>query len=752
MDRSRPPRTMSPRPSTIAPVSSKTRSEAAPASSALQWFGENQQLVVGRFVLEDPLVYSSAGTPADVEPSCIDTQLTLGLVDPGQRDVPPLGTYGRLDPVSRAAYLHWLANGRRDALAGDRVLMLYFHGLERRILHDNRDASVILRELVRLHDVYRFSPAFDGFVSRLVGYAFARAGLHKIDEPTFRSHFEPLRAGDDRQHVAIGLAWHLETDRPLPASWALRVAKLESKAARSIVFAKAFEPLFKLFFKKYQERFGAGMRLRATGVGREVIYIPANSSIPGMGLTSRSRARVVVREVSGVDSQFAPVMAIWAACLDELSPLAKVLTQGVDVTSYAAHRALPDVIQCEFVNPAKLLWDELVLTKQRDNGVSLVTVGQLAEALGFTKRTRLTRNESRALSSAAREFGIWIEPDYEITRRIYDWAETVALHRAQSQSGQPVAARYLAACHLLELGAHVFPGRGQALSPEIDQIMEFVTTKLGLGPVEIQRLDAFRSQFLARTGSLAGVASRLQTLLTDAQREGIGHFLVGVVAARGALNWRGVCALQHAYKILRIDPASLRKTVEDYRLLLKQPVEIQASIAPLSPGEPIPSRAETSNPPLCLNDEMIKKLLRETHDVALMLSQIVYEHPDLESDDEDFAPAEDSVIVASAVGSLAAKSIAGDVIKPQSPDRWSAPLTVDLVGLDARYGRAVAQLSTRSRWSRAEFEVVARSSNLMPSSLFDVVNEWAIEAFGDMLVEEQGDDILCYVDLIAGPK
>jgi hypothetical protein len=71
----------------------------------------------------------------------------------------------------------------------------------------------------------------------------------------------------------------------------------------------------------------------------------------------------------------------------------------------------------------------------------------------------------------------------------------------------------------------------------------------------------------------------------------------------------------------------------------------------------------------------------------------------------------------------------------------------DLTGLDARYHVLVAELLTGESWPAAEFQALVRRHGLFPAGAVEVVNEWAEEYLGDLLIEE-GDPYCIQRELV----
>jgi hypothetical protein len=73
--------------------------------------------------------------------------------------------------------------------------------------------------------------------------------------------------------------------------------------------------------------------------------------------------------------------------------------------------------------------------------------------------------------------------------------------------------------------------------------------------------------------------------------------------------------------------------------------------------------------------------------------------------------------------------------------------TVDLVvGLDAAHSALVRAVLARDTWRRADFEHLAAIWQLMPDGALDRINEAALEAVDEPLLEDDGSDVFTVND------
>ena len=711
-------------PPTVAPVSpppsmpvTPRRREEPPDTAVLTWHGKGESISIGPYTLADPLVYVCDGRGSSLEASCINRRHAVGK--PVVESVGSLGyypEYSRLSADQRANYLQWLASGRCGGLADIGYAFLYFYGLERRLLIDDKDLSPIVKEVVRLLETYAVSGSFDGYLSRFLSYTLARTGIGTLKEKWFQAVFERTRAQRDEQLLSVGLAWLFSNERPLPPEWARRIARLDPRSPWSVVLERLPEQFDAMFLKRYREQYGEGMKLTAAKRDREVVYRPANPSLLRDDALATELKSVRVPHVMGIQSQFAPLVQLWAGCIEDLKPLSRVMAKGAAVSTRAAYEAIPDDLKAETEHPDKTHWDRLVAEQVQEDGTVILEVGTLAAIQGYAEKPKLTAKQSESIAHTADAVGFVIEPDPRITNRAYSWKDHVVLFRPEDRPSLPTDGHFAGAALLLELGMFIAAADGEIEEREIDHVAYFLESQFLLDPADARRLDALKRVFLSQHPALEGIGKRLKTVLGVEQIESIGRFLFGVAAANGTIEKAEVAALRAAYRALGIDPKGLDGQLADYQRREREPVEVVATPEDQDLGEIIPPR-ETINPrPVySLNPELIATLIRQSIEASGIIGA---------------AMGEDEPEVAIET-------------KPEPPLRDSR-----FEGLEQRYSAVLVLLCGRSSWTRSEFDELVRQHHLMTSGALDKVNEWAYERFDDPILEVVGESINVHVHIL----
>jgi TerB-C domain len=136
-------------------------------------------------------------------------------------------------------------------------------------------------------------------------------------------------------------------------------------------------------------------------------------------------------------------------------------------------------------------------------------------------------------------------------------------------------------------------------------------------------------------------------------------------------------------------------------------------------GEEIPARPSETPVAFALNQDRIKALTQETHEVISLLSVVMA--------DPEEAPCPPRV--ASPAGPVESAAI-----------EW-------LNGLETRYHAAVLTLVRHDEITTDDFDCLAADHHLMPDDLFNAVNTWADEILGDFLLE-RGENVRVFRDLL----
>jgi uncharacterized tellurite resistance protein B-like protein len=691
-------------------VKSRPATPVARPAAVMQWLKPGDHVIVHGHFITGALIYYSQSPPMPREASCIDLSLPVGkpIAEPkGSLGYWP--QYAEISPDQRANYLQWLASGRRGPLEDIGYAFIYFYGLERRTLIDGEDQELILDELVRLLGRYRQSASFNSYLGGLIEYVSARRGIGDLSD----SWFERFLA---HSVSSTALAWLATHDRPLPVDLAFIVAKRDERSPRSVVSARVPEQFGELFRRKYHECFGKGMRLRSAARDHRIEYHPGSITLLHAGPPQASTALdpISIPNVYGIQSQFKPLVRIWSECVEELRPLSRRAAKDADLTTREAYWALPAELRAEADHPDRWKWEEVVAAQTSEGAFVILPVSSLAVLQGIEERPKLTRKQSDELAATACTVGFGITPDCRAVGRPYRWDQPVALFPME-QPVPPKDAAFACATCMVELGIALAAADGTVDDQEVLHITEFVNNQFSLSPDDALHLDGYRRVLLRQPPRMTSLGRRLEEKLTADQREQVARFLVGVAAASGNIHRKEITALRAAYRSLGIDPIKLDGLLNEIRGP-EEPVEVQAA-ASTTAGEAIPVRTTTREAPMVVLDmSRVQRLFAGTAEVQRILAGAMMATEEVEE-------AQSVPQLAKAVNPTAL------TVVPM------VPLEL-LRGLDQRYYPVLNELLTREAWQPQKIDTLARKHGFMRSGMLGVINEWAMEQFGDLLVDD----------------
>ena len=130
----------------------------------------HERLDIGFGELSAPLIYAtSKAYKGSFDASLVDGSLSVASQSSDRcQPLPYWPTYYDASPEQRRTYLDWLIGGRCDPKVELGYVFIYFYGLERRVLVDQKDFVVVANEMIRLQPIYGASNSFRSYTARLM--------------------------------------------------------------------------------------------------------------------------------------------------------------------------------------------------------------------------------------------------------------------------------------------------------------------------------------------------------------------------------------------------------------------------------------------------------------------------------------------------------------------------------------------------------------------------------------------------------
>ncbi len=619
-------------------------------------------------------------------------------------------SYSAIDPASRAAYLHWLASGRKDPAAAIGYVFLFFYGIERRVLVDARiseqaraEIDGLLAEVERLLGIYG-NRSFRAYASSFL--AIARL-LHRPVDP---ATLQPPRGRDSWEiplSLKIGLGALVVEGKPIPPEWAYAwmvcspEIRLRTPAQRC---PEEFEELFKI---RYAEAFtGEGLKIRPNKTFIKAEYHPASPSFSG----SVSLTLSTLPDVTALTAPVRRLQEIVDRTVQDLDVYSRWVGRTGDVHGPAALALLPpQLARGRQTEEGRRLvgWIEERLT---GGDSALVEAADLLERWPGQTGAKLARRDAEMLALFLARHGVGLEPDVRFGGPPPGSGKAVLFRLAAEGDAEPEPA-YQAATVLLHLAVAVSAADGEISAGEERHLFAHLEGALALSPAGRTRLKAHLRWLMACPPGLAGLKKKIEPL-AEPQRREIGQFLITVAGADGHVDAEELKLLARIYPLLGLEAQAVYSDVHALASTEALPAAEPVTVLPAGPGPsgfPIPRAPRADG--VRLDPRKIQAKLAESEDVAGLLEGI-------------FASEEEP---ARAAGPRPAATA-----EPSGPP--------PIAGLDAIHSALLRRLAEKGAWERVEVERLAADFGLLPDGALEVINEAAFERCGAPLLE--GDETL----------
>jgi tellurite resistance protein/tetratricopeptide (TPR) repeat protein len=681
---------------------------------SIRWIPAGETVTVCGYKILGGMLYlgsnQSAGT---VDPAVINDSLPVDQ-DRSDRDGDDLGywpTYAGLNPRSRAAYLAWLAGGRRDPQLPIGYAFLFFYGLEGRVLRDllhrdeyDTELQNIHNEVQRLRDIYGEDGSFGRysgeFLTLLEGL---RPEAGEQQPPYGREERWPpplILRRRLSQFALAGLA--------VPYDWALSWAWYHPNIYPRTPQRRCPDRYQELFEIRYQQRHNDGLRIKKSGQPIRLTYHPSNRNISGTTLDLPDTFDVLEDPAAS-----RALRSLSDEVTQELDAYSRYIGRHPDEgDTPAAVALLPLDLPIPAGGKAARLLDWAKTALGTDSS-TVIDGAQLIELWSPAQPGVFTKAEAVSCAQLLERHRIGIEPDVRLGGPKATTGPVV-LFDAHHESPRAAGAEYTAATNLLELAVTVSLADGSLHPSEQQVLLDHLASGLGLTIAEQERLTAHLRWLSVRGqagATLAGLTRRLSGL-PETSRSEIAQVLVMVAAADGVISATEVTALLKIYKLLGLDPDQVYSALHDQ--------SVSRPDADSHDSGPHTRDGDSADP-------------RPKPTMATPGARLVLDHRRLA------AAAASTAEVSSLLGAVFADD---DEPAPSQPPTEVAPLTSRFNGLDAPHSAMLAELILRTRWARAEFDALAVSLELMPSAALDTINDYAFDRCDEPLLDVDDDLIL----------
>jgi uncharacterized tellurite resistance protein B-like protein len=680
-------------------------SPAASSRASSFWVPEGQSSAIQGFAIPRGQFYIGRGLPAIadagvVEPALIDPALPIDRAAPDRAGA-LMGywpSYATIDPRCRAAYLEWLAGGRVEPQVSIGYVFLFLYGLERRFFFDSVTTTLesteikgIRTEIERLIDIFGSHNSFRTYAENFLSVATALGLEHPaylLEPPSVRRWGPPLL-------TRLALGQLADEGKPLPVAWALNwvLSHRETNVRRPAL--RCPDELAECFRLRYAAKFGTGLPLKPGKRPIEVEHRPASASFGGP-ITIRLPN---VNEITAPARTLHFLQGLLEECMIDLESYSRWVGRNPSLgSSLAAVSLLPaELVPHRLGKEGAALVESL---RQEMAGVEMKTI-ETKTLLRHWPGDETGKASKRAgavmFSQLLERLGYGIEPDIRFGGPRLSMAAKVVTFRLQAGSPSVASPDYSAATLLLQLATMVSLADGQILQTEEEQMRAHVESAFALSCADRLRLTAHTQWLLADPPSTAGVRKRVVSL-PDTARVSIAHFLVSVAGVDGHITPEEIRVLTKICDLIGLD------SNEIFAWIHALGTGTMPSVEPVTvrPARPAPTAHRIPAPP-------------ELGEVRL-----------------DMAKVQATMAETSAVSSLLTAVLTSD---DSAEPPTAEPAPSGIARMDAAHSKLFASLAERPQWTRAEFEAMASSVNLMPDGAMENMNEAAFDLVGEPAFE-----------------
>lgn len=620
-------------------------------------------------------------------------------------------SYASIPDRCRAAYLQWLAAGRRSRGAYIGYVFLFFYGLERRVLHDRfysqlaqAESRAILAEVEALLEVYGGNSSFKRYATSFLEIGRAldpETRLEVLTPPEEKVGWETPST------VKLALGRYAASGLPLPAEWALSWVLTSGSFPLRTPAQRCRNEFRELFRLRYQEQFGDGMKLKQVKTRLVLEYQPASMSFGGPIELSVGDLPDVTRSTATLTR----LVSLAEAASQELDAFSRWVGRTQDYSSPSALALLPPILSNLRGGEEVQAFTGWLEQQFGNEEVALVLVADLLENFSAQQTGAVNLRDLKLLGAFLASRGIGLEPDPMLDGSSLAKSKRAALFRLETDKVEEPGTAFRMATLLLHLAAFVAAADGEVSASEERHLAEHLERALHLSPAERKRLRARLRWLVGEPPTLAGVKKRSEGM-SQVDRNGLGSFLLSVAGADGRLSGEELKVLAKVYLLLGLDPQTIYSDVHGL---------MSAQAPPAT--EPVTSRLGTAGtsgfripgpPPdelasgVRLDLGKVQAKLAESERVAELLSEIFVE----EEMAEPPAP----------------------LLRVAPPDDFGIP------GLDSLHSALLLHLSMSTSWDRAEVERFSTSLGLFPDGALEVINEVAFSRCGSPVIE--GDEVL----------
>lgn len=696
-----------------------------------EWVAPGQSVTIAGRLIPGGMLYvgrSLLSPRGGCEPALIDPSLKVDRKHPDSPGT-SMGywpSFHAITPEARAAFFDWLEDGRRDPDAYIGYVFLFMYGLERRAIVDMKqrpatvaaDLPAMRAEMETLRNVYGHNGSFRGYATSFIDLLdFLIASDHAATVPP------PLAGGGWetpfllKRHLAV-----LARDRrPMTADWALAWAWYSDSFRPRTPAQRCTSDFAEAFTAAYRDRFVDGVIPKPTKTKLALRYFSASGGI--------GQVNIGIDDLTEVSSTtLRQIIPLAEQAQEDLAGYSRFVGKNPDrARSLAGLALLPRQTVQNSTSPeltAFRSWAQ----NAAGAGPAVINGKQLLDRWG-SGGVALSKAEVLSLAQLLEKVGVGLEPDVRFGGPGVAADIPAVLFPLAANSAATPSREYSSASTVAHLAAAVSAADGTVDEAELAAFLPAVQSQLGLDDAERARLTAHVAWLSSAPAKLTGLTKRVAELTVE-QRTSLGTLLIDVAAADGHVSADEMRTLSKIYRLLGLDPTALPSEVFARQIQSRAEPVVVRTARPRPKGIPVPAQPSPAAPApgLHLDEARIAEMVSESAQVAKLLDDIFAEDESVRRHGRRSAAAAEPTLAHTGDGPVASRA-------------GAATVAVRLVGpLNEAHSSIILALVGQDAIDRDEFDTLAREHKLLPLGAIDAINEAAMDAAEEPLLE--GEDPL----------
>ncbi|MES0490178.1 MAG: TerB N-terminal domain-containing protein [Leptospirales bacterium] len=656
------------------------------------FYGECTSISVNGLLLVSPFVYVSSDSPHKTSalPHIIFEKSKIIQSD-AEVQLHYWPSYSDIQGEARYQLLKWLSDGKNSADLNIGLLFIYFYNLEYRAIKEGKDLLPILKELIRLYNLFSFNGSFCGYAGALIGYIIFALPIEEVTPNIKSTVMDIIKSSTNYSTLKTsGINFYLNK-QTVPTKENLLEYVISQPRSKNSVIPDKVGQIFKDYFIELTIRKIPDIMDNFTLQKCDLNYHWASSAgyaerdkiIKGMNpvMPSKHRNRLI---------------KLWDKCIEDFRPYSRKINKGTEVELFDL---LPsdakDILPNKLANNLHSFFN--------DNKNTPVTISDFLESINSEEK--LTLNFSKRLSRIVNDIGYAIEPDVSHTNRSYKTDDFIVLFEKSGELKN--SSDYFTATLIFDLGMMISQADDEIHIKEVDTIENFVISNLCKNNIAKNRIS--KRRLLATTGKLnfSGVAKSIATRLKPKDIEPIAEYLYSVAAADGKILYAEIKAIRKIVKGFGLSQSFI-DTIET-KLGIAEPITsaiLQSKSGVRKKGSAIPPKPNIApEVTVNINVKKLEQLKIETSAVQNTLKNVFT---------EDEAEVE---------------AIITQEIKQEAAN--------DVTVLETKFLPFYNHIITEEAWEKPALRKIALEHGFMVDEAIESINEWSDENLGDFLVVEK---------------